>query len=108
MAQQELAQRVGLKFQQIQKYETGANRISASRLYQIGEVFGVHPTVFFSGLEGNGAVPDRTGEPDIQWNREAVELITRYNSMPENSRHAFFKLVRAIALVGEGDNLGDT
>lgn len=108
MVQHDLAERVGLKFQQIQKYETGANRISASRLYQIGEAFGVHPTVFFSGLEGKGAVPAQADEMDLHWNREAVDLITHYNLMPDSSRHAFFKLVRAIARGSEGDNLGDT
>ena len=40
MTQQQLAEKVGIKFQQIQKYETGMNRVSASRLWDIGEVAG--------------------------------------------------------------------
>ncbi|MEL6171602.1 MAG: helix-turn-helix transcriptional regulator, partial [Pseudomonadota bacterium] len=46
MTQQKLAELVGIKFQQIQKYETGANRVSASRLWDIAEAMGV-PISFF-------------------------------------------------------------
>ena len=45
MTQQKLADLVGIKFQQIQKYETGANRVSASRLWDIGEAMGVPAVV---------------------------------------------------------------
>ena len=45
--QQQLAENVGIKFQQIQKYETGMNRVSASRLWDISNVLGV-PVSFFS------------------------------------------------------------
>ena len=47
MTQQQLAQQVGIKFQQIQKYETGANRISASRLWDIAEALDVPVSFFF-------------------------------------------------------------
>jgi len=46
MTQQQLAEKVGIKFQQIQKYETGTNRISASRLWDISEAMDV-PVTFF-------------------------------------------------------------
>jgi len=46
MTQQQLAEKVGIKFQQIQKYETGTNRISASRLWNISEAMDV-PVTFF-------------------------------------------------------------
>jgi transcriptional regulator with XRE-family HTH domain len=49
-SQIELAQALGLSFQQIQKYETGANRVSASMLHAIGQKFGVPPGCFFEGL----------------------------------------------------------
>ncbi|HBK10912.1 MAG TPA: transcriptional regulator, partial [Planktomarina temperata] len=50
MTQQQLAEKVGIKFQQIQKYETGTNRISASRLWDISEAMDVPVTFFFEGL----------------------------------------------------------
>ena len=56
MSQDTLAARLGVTFQQIQKYEKGANRVSSSRLAMIAEVFGVPPAYFFpgsTGLRGN-------------------------------------------------------
>ena len=55
MTQQQLAERVGIKFQQIQKYETGMNRISASRLWDIAEALGVPVAFFFEGLQHDAA-----------------------------------------------------
>ena len=51
MTQQQLAERVGIKFQQIQKYETGANRVSASRLWDIADALEVPVSFFFEGIE---------------------------------------------------------
>ena len=51
MTQQQLAEQVGIKFQQIQKYETGANRVSASRLWDISEAMDVPVNFFFEGIE---------------------------------------------------------
>ena len=49
MSQTEVADRLGITFQQIQKYEKGMNRVGASRLQQISEVLGVSPFYFFEG-----------------------------------------------------------
>src|SRR6202047_5240590 len=49
MSQTEVADAVGITFQQIQKYERGANRVGASRLQQISDVLGVSPFYFFEG-----------------------------------------------------------
>ncbi|MBC8129440.1 MAG: helix-turn-helix transcriptional regulator [Rhizobiaceae bacterium] len=51
MTQEELGERIGVSYQQVQKYETGANRISASRLYWIATEFGMRPGWFFEELE---------------------------------------------------------
>ena len=51
MTQQQLAEMVGIKFQQIQKYETGANRVSASRLWEIARALEVLVERFFSGFD---------------------------------------------------------
>ena len=50
MTQQQLADKVGIKFQQIQKYETGMNRVSASRLWDVADALGVSISFFFEGL----------------------------------------------------------
>ena len=51
MSQKHLAQAVGIKFQQIQKYETGKNRVSSSRLWEIAMIMDVTISFFFEGLE---------------------------------------------------------
>ena len=58
MIQADLAARIGLSFQQLQKYETGRNRISASKLYEIARILDVGPCTFFEGLEGADAGAD--------------------------------------------------
>ena len=50
VSQERLADALGLTFQQVQKYERGANRISASKLYEAAEALGVPLNVFFDGL----------------------------------------------------------
>lgn len=52
LPQKELARQLGISFQQVQKYESGANRISASKMWQLCEVLDVAPGYFFEGLEG--------------------------------------------------------
>ena len=56
--QQQLAEQVGIKFQQIQKYETGMNRVSASRLWDIANVLGVPVSFFFEGMDSENEVAD--------------------------------------------------
>jgi len=52
LPQKELARQLGISFQQVQKYESGANRISASKMWQLCEVLDITPGYFFEGLEG--------------------------------------------------------
>lgn len=55
LTQQMLAARIGVKFQQVQKYETGANRVSASRLWEIASVLDVPVNHFFDTFEPKAA-----------------------------------------------------
>jgi transcriptional regulator with XRE-family HTH domain len=54
MSQTEVADAIGITFQQIQKYERGANRVGASRLQQISDALGVSPFYFFEGAPSVG------------------------------------------------------
>ena len=101
MTQQQLAQHVGIKFQQIQKYETGANRVSASRLWDISETLEVPISFFFEGLEREQAQQSATDSvpPDLVGDKEALELIRSYYSIPENQRRQFFDLARVLSNV---------
>jgi transcriptional regulator with XRE-family HTH domain len=92
MTQQQLAEDVGIKFQQIQKYETGMNRISASRLWDISRTLQVPVGHFFEGLE-DGSLDDQ----DVLADREAMELIRAYYAMPEKQRRRLFDLARVLS-----------
>lgn len=50
--QSNVAEHLGISFQQLQKYETGANRVSASRMFELSKLLQVSPSFFFEGLEG--------------------------------------------------------
>jgi transcriptional regulator with XRE-family HTH domain len=52
ISQEQLGDALGLSFQQIQKYENGSNRVSASKMYDAALFLGVAPAAFFEGLEG--------------------------------------------------------
>lgn len=97
--QQQLAEKVGIKFQQIQKYETGMNRVSASRLWDIAHTLGVDVSFFFEGYEGE--VPaDLGGEGlpgDILADKEALDLLRSYYAIPENQRRRLFDLARVLS-----------
>ena len=98
MTQQQLAERVGIKFQQIQKYETGMNRVSASRLWDISEALSVPIDFFFEGLEGGAAETDAAALPgDILADKEALELVRSYYAIPENQRRRLFELARVLS-----------
>ncbi len=98
--QQQLAEKVGIKFQQIQKYETGMNRVSASRLWDIAAALGVQISFFFEGLDSVGAddLASATDMPgDILSDREALELLRSYYAIPENQRRRLFDLARVLS-----------
>jgi transcriptional regulator with XRE-family HTH domain len=91
MSQEYLAQRLGGSSQQVQKYEAGETRISASRLYEIGQQLGVPITWFFTDLDdarglqvvepGRMAAPVGKQQPhiaDLMASREARDLVTTY------------------------------
>ena len=95
MTQQQLADKVGIKFQQIQKYETGMNRVSASRLWDIAQAVDVPVSFFFEGLmdsEMPGVV-----EGDIFADKEALQLVRAYYGMPEAQRRQIFELARVLS-----------
>lgn len=103
ITQQQLAEKVGIKFQQIQKYETGMNRVSASRLWDISDVLDVKICFFFNGMKGDedSVANDEVAKPgmptDIMADKEALELVRSYYAMPENQRRRLFDLARVMS-----------
>ena len=95
VTQQQLADSVGIKFQQIQKYETGMNRVSASRLWDIARTLDVPIGFFFEGLAGEAG--DETVQADVLANKEATELVRAYYAIPEAQRRRLFDLARVLS-----------
>lgn len=96
MTQQQLADKVGIKFQQIQKYETGMNRVSASRLWDISEALSVPISFFFEGLDSRSPViADHEG--DILADKEALMLVRSYYAIPEAQRRRLFDLAKVLS-----------
>jgi transcriptional regulator with XRE-family HTH domain len=94
MTQQQLAESVGIKFQQIQKYETGMNRVSASRLWDISRALGVSASFFFEGLSENAEEP--AAEDQILQQKETLELLRSYYAIPEGQRKRFLHLAQSL------------
>ena len=113
MSQERLGQAIGLTFQQVQKYERGANRIGASRLFDLSRVLDVPVSFFFDDInpavvaqvnEGQAglseAAPARY-EPDPMMRRETLELVRAYYRVSDpTTRRRLFELVKAIANAG--------
>jgi len=107
MSQEKLGDAIGLTFQQVQKYERGANRIGASRLFDLSRVLDVPVSFFFDDMPGEGggasvhdaAMPaDTAVEPDPMIKRETLELVRAYYRITEPSvRKRLFELTKAVA-----------
>ena len=92
MSQDKLGKNLGLTFQQIQKYEKGTNRISASRLWGLSNLFGVSIEWFFDGL---GELSQE--REDVMKKSEARELARYYFACPASIRNCLRALFRVTA-----------
>jgi transcriptional regulator with XRE-family HTH domain len=105
MNQETLADALGLTFQQVQKYEGGANRVSASRLSAIADVLSVPISFFFSEMAPNDAsepAADREIRERLE-RPETIELVRFYYAI-SNDRvpQQFLQMVKAAAQMGHG------
>ncbi|MEM9523868.1 MAG: helix-turn-helix transcriptional regulator [Pseudomonadota bacterium] len=92
LSQKAVASHLGLSFQQIQKYETGANRIAASRLFDLAGFFGVSLTFFFEDLGGRPGGIDARSELE---NLRMVRYLSKIKS--RRIRGRLLSLIREIA-----------
>ena len=117
MSQEKLGEAIGLTFQQVQKYERGANRIGASRLFDLSRVLDVPITFFFEEMSSetsaqsprmmvSGLVeePIESREADPMTKRETLELVRAYYRIVDPQvRKRIFELTKALAnAVAEG------
>jgi transcriptional regulator with XRE-family HTH domain len=114
ISQTKLGQAIGVTFQQIQKYESGTNRVGASNLFKIAKALGVDVAFFFEGVAAEDAslMPSSTGyamaaglsdapaqpfEVNPMNSREAFELMHNYFRIPDPIiRKRLFQLVRTL------------
>jgi transcriptional regulator with XRE-family HTH domain len=98
LTQQQLANSVGIRFQQIQKYECGANRISAARLWQLAESLETPVSYFYDGLAEAvaraDAAEERSGEMFSR--KETLDLIQAYYRLSERPRRRLLDLAKSL------------
>jgi Predicted transcriptional regulators len=111
ISQTKLGQSIGVTFQQIQKYESGTNRVGASNLFKIAKALGVEVSFFFEGvppteyasvpepaLLGVADAPAPSFEVNPMNSRESFELMHNYFRIPDPLvRKRLFQLVRILA-----------
>ena len=105
ISQEKLGNELGLTFQQVQKYEKGANRVGASRLFQISKILNVSPAFFFEGMPedpsngyASGMAEESAGfEHDNLSKRETLELVRAYYKIEDTDvRKRVFDLIKSI------------
>jgi len=97
MSQERLAAELGLTFQQVQKYESGANRVSASRLWEIAAVLKM-PIGDFFPADGDQEQPEGRLLRERLQRPESIELIRFFYAIPDGpKRQQFFEMVRVSA-----------
>ena len=106
LSQEKLGERLGLTFQQVQKYEKGSNRVSASRLYQMSQILGVPVQFFFDDVtgaetDGGGRLAEGSGTGEIMDflnSSEGIQLNRAFNEISSTTiRRRVIELVKSIA-----------
>lgn len=107
MTQQKLAEEVNIRFQQIQKYESGANRISASRLWALSCALDAPVSYFFEGLndndnevvhhEGANGHGGAHAAVDVFSNKETIDLVRAFYNLGEEPRRRLLDLAKAMS-----------
>lgn len=104
LTQQQLAAQVGIRFQQIQKYECGANRISAARLWQLSEALEAPVSYFYDGLsealERRETVQTNHGG-EMYSRKETLDLIQAYYQLDEKPRRRLLDLAKSLHVEGD-------
>ncbi|WP_309627247.1 helix-turn-helix transcriptional regulator [Brevundimonas sp.] len=103
LTQQQLAIQVGIRFQQIQKYECGANRISAARLWQLSEALETPISYFYDGLAEAMERKEQVGANggEMFSRKETLDLIQAYYQLGERPRRRLLDLAKSLHTEGD-------
>ena len=98
LSQVEVAKALGLTFQQVQKYERGANRIAAGRLAEIAQLFQVPVGYFYKGQDTGAEEAAQQARPELLATPGAIDLLRYYSRIEiPTARRAVVNVVRALA-----------
>ncbi len=99
LSQTEVANALGVTFQQVQKYERGTNRVGASRLYDLAQILGVQVQYFFEGLENQPSAPEDDAENIIHLMKpDTIELVEAYYKVSNSHvRRQILSTIRSIS-----------
>jgi len=102
VSQERLAEALGITFQQVQKYERGANRVSASKLWEIAGALRTPVAYFYDGLgDQDAATSQRDAAQDFMLSTEGIELMSSFPRISEPAiRRKIVELVRVVAEEG--------
>ena len=99
LSQTEVANALGVTFQQVQKYERGTNRVGASRLYDLAKILGAPVQYFFEGLENQLSTPEDDAENIVHLiEPDRVELVEAYYKVSNPQvRRQILSTIRSIS-----------
>lgn len=105
LTQEQLGEKLGLTFQQVQKYEKGVNRISAGRLFEMAQVLGITTSYFYEGVDDMidtaslASVQEGDHPPSLPiLDNEAIELVSAFQKIGDRSlRRSLLDAIRAAA-----------
>lgn len=94
LTQKDVAEKISVKFQQLQKYETGANRVSASRLWDLSQVLEVTPGYFFEGLGSCDGL-----QQDMPLSATESRLLSLFRTSSETAQIGLMNIAKTTAQV---------
>ena len=97
LTQDGLAQKLGISFQQVQKYENGTNRVSSSRLWTVSRVLGLPISYFYDNLD-DAHIPEAVNESEERLPDSAIRVARMLNEMPDcDIKDKIFGLIKVVS-----------
>ncbi len=89
LSQEQLAEKIGISFQQIQKYENGTSGILMERFFDLAKALKFSPSESLKKIEGSQ-------KPEVELDRESVELIKNYKLLKREHQNAVYQMIRVL------------